>query len=96
MYCLNVFLTVHDAANIEKVADALQRTGTKSRLEDGCERWEAYQSTENPALFILVERWTTKGHWEQHRQAEAVTQIYLKEVIPLVRREAHPSTPLLS
>ena len=95
MYYLNVWLTVQDPANNEKVADALRRAGEKSRTEAGCERWEAYQSEEDPLRFLLVERWATKEHWQAHRHGEAVTQIYLKEVIPLVRREAHPSKLIL-
>lgn len=95
MYYLNVWLTVREASDIPIVADALRRAGEKSRLEDGCDRWEAYQSQEDPARFLLVERWTTKQHWEKHRTGEAVTQIYLKEVIPRVDRQGHPSTLII-
>lgn len=91
MFYLNVWLTVQDPAHIESVADALGRAGAKSRQEPGCQRWEAYQSQEDPKRFLLVERWTTKGDWETHKTGEAVTEIYLKEVIPRVTREAHPS-----
>jgi len=91
VYYLNVWLTVQDPSDAAKVADALQRAGAKSREEEGCERWEAYQSDEDPTKFLLVERWSTKEHWEEHRNGEAVTQIYMKEVIPRVQREAHPS-----
>lgn len=90
MFYLNVWLTVQNAEDTEAVANALKRTGEKSRTEPGCHRWEAYQSEEDPSRFLLVEWWETKEHWELHRQAEAVQQIYLKEVIPKVTREAHP------
>lgn len=91
MYFLNVWLTVKDARDIERVAEALARAGAKSKMEPGCDRWEAYQSEAEPARFLLVERWQTLQHWEEHRQGEAVQEIYLKEVIPLVERAAHPS-----
>lgn len=95
MFYLNVWLTVQDPKDIPAVADALKRTGAKSRTEPGCERWEAYHSQETPTQFLLVEWWTTKEDWEKHREGEAVQQIYLKEVIPLVNRQAHPSELLL-
>lgn len=91
MFYLNVWLTVQDPNDVSHVADALHRAGAKSRTEEGCARWEAYQSEEDPSRFLLVEQWETKQHWEAHREGEAVTQIYMKEVIPRVQREAHPS-----
>lgn len=91
MYYLNVFLTVPDDARVADVAKALARCGAESRLEPGCERWEAYQSDADPKKFLLVERWTTKADWEAHRNGKAVQEIYLKEVIPHVVREPHPS-----
>ncbi len=91
MFYLNVWLTVQDSARVEAVANALIRCGEQSRLEDGCMRWEAYQSESNPNCFLLVEHWATKEHWERHRTGPTVTEIYFKEVIPHVTREAHPS-----
>lgn len=90
MFYLNVWLTVKDEADVASIRDALNRTGARSREEEGCERWEAYQTETSPTRFLLVERWTTKDHWEAHRQGAAVTEIYLREVIPFVEREAFP------
>lgn len=95
MFYLNVWLTVRNPADGDRVADALRRTGERSRSEPGCERWEAYRSQSDSSRFLLVERWNRKEDWEAHRQGEAVTEIYLKEVIPLVEREAHPSEAIL-
>lgn len=91
MYYLNVWLKVRESEHIAGVVDALRRTGTASRLEQGCERWEAYHSQAEPRCFLLVEQWTTKEDWERHRTGAAVTEIYFKEVIPFVEREPHPS-----
>lgn len=96
MFYLNVWLTVTDEARIGSVRDALARTGRASAAEAGCERWEAYQSEEDPKRFLLVERWTTKAHWEDHRQGAAIQEIYMKEVIPYVQREPHPSSLIYS
>lgn len=95
MFYLNVWLTVQDADRVPGVADALRRTGEKSRGESGCRRWEAYQSEVDPKRFLLVEQWEQRADWEAHRRGEAVTQIYLKEVIPFVEREAHHCTRVL-
>ena len=95
MFYLKVWLTVKDESHVKAVAGALVRTGVESRLEPGCERWEAYQSDADPKRFLLVERWTTKEHWEAHRAGKAVQEIYLKEVIPHVDREPHPSQLLI-
>lgn len=91
MYYLNVWLKLKDPGKAEHVATMLAKAGEKSRAEEGCERWEAYQSEADPTCFLLVEQWATKEHWERHREGEAVQQIYLPEVIPHVDREPHPS-----
>ncbi|MGL4462989.1 MAG: putative quinol monooxygenase [Planctomycetia bacterium] len=91
MFYLNVILTVKDSAEVAVVAGHLRRAGDMSRLEPGCERWEAYQSETEPTKFFLVETWTTREHWEQHRQAVAVTTIYLPEVLSRCERDGHPS-----
>ena len=88
---LNVLLTVRDPDDVDNVTDALDRAGAESRLEDGCERWEAYRFEDDACRFLLVERWASEDHWSRHRQGHAVTEIYMKEVLPLADREAHPS-----
>lgn len=95
MYYLNVSLKVKDPHNVAKVAEALARAGALSKLEPGCDRWECYQSETDPMSYLLIERWVSKAFWEAHRQGDAVQKIYLKEVIPLVDREAHPSTRII-
>lgn len=92
MFYLNVWLTVKEEKEIAAVHAALVAAGKLSRTEPGCVRWEAYQSDADPRRFLLVERWETKEHWEAHRQAEAVTTIYLPKVIPFVDRDPHPSS----
>lgn len=91
MFYLNVTLTLKDLANGPAVAEALARTGKLSREEPGCVRWEAYRSDADPSLFLLVEHWESKEALEAHRKGRAVTEVYMKEVIPLVDRTPHPS-----
>lgn len=92
MYCLNVWLTVKDPANIETVRQLLAEQGKLSRAEPGCLRFEAYHSEADARRFLLVERWGQKSDWETHRTAKAVTEIYIPKVLPLVDREPHVST----
>lgn len=89
MVYLNVFLTVSNQADAPRVADALRRTGELSRQEEGCVRWECYQSTTESTQFLLVERWQTQEALDKHRKGKAVTEVYLPEVIPLVTRVPH-------
>ncbi|MFH8612520.1 putative quinol monooxygenase [Streptomyces sp. NPDC018029] len=73
--------------------DALARMRPLCLAEDGCVSWEAYHSHEDPARFVLVERWATRGHWETHDAGEAIQKIYLPEIMPRIEREVHPSAP---
>ena len=91
MYCLNVWLTVKEATNIETVRSLLAEQVKLSRAEAGCLRFEVYHSQADPRKFLLVERWGQKADWEVHRTARAVTEIYVPKVLPLVDREPHPA-----
>src|SRR5262245_53989109 len=44
MLYLNIYLTVKDAANVEKVRGLLAEQGRLSREEPGCSRFEVYHS----------------------------------------------------
>jgi quinol monooxygenase YgiN len=92
MYCLNVWLTVKDATNVETVRKLLAEQVRLSRAEPGCLRFEAYHSEADARRFLLVEWWNEKSDWETHRTAKAVAEIYVPKVLPLVDREPHVST----
>lgn len=87
----NVFLTVKDEADIEKVRELLIQQGTLSKQEPGCARFEVYHSKNEPTFFMLIERWETQEHLDQHREAKAYLEIYQPQVLPLVDRVPHPS-----
>ena len=92
MFCLNVWLTVKDPANIDAVRGMLAEAAKLSRAEPGCLRFEVYHSEADARRFLLVERWREKSDWETHRAAKAVSEIYVPKVLPLVEREPHVST----
>lgn len=90
MVYLNVLLKVKDAANVGKVRELLIQQGQLSRQEPGCARFEVYHSNTDPTRFVLNERWETPAALDAHRLAQAYTQIYQPQVLPLVDREGHP------
>ena len=92
MISLLVMLKVKDAGQIETVRSLLAEQGRLSRQEPGCLRFEVYQSNNDPATFILNERWDTQASLDIHRTATAYTTVYAPKVIPLVNRTPHPCT----
>jgi quinol monooxygenase YgiN len=88
---LNVWLTVNDPNSIDRVRSLLAQAGRLSRAEPGCLRFEVYQSQNDPARFLLHERWESAAALDVHRTGTAYTTIYQPQVLPLVAREPHPS-----
>lgn len=92
MFYLNVWLTVKEANDVDRVGGLLGRQVPLTRAEPGCVRFEVYHSQANARRFLLVECWQEKKDWETHRTAKAFTEIYAPQVLPLVDREPHIST----
>ena len=91
MLYLNIWLTVKDPADVQKVSELLAEQGRLSRQEPGCARFEVYQSSNAPTRFLLTERWESQAAVDAHRTAKAYTTVYQPQVLPLVNREPHPS-----
>ncbi|MEN7430714.1 antibiotic biosynthesis monooxygenase family protein [Chromobacterium sp. TRC.1.1.SA] len=94
MFPLIVSLEAKTAADVPAIAAALARMRPLCLAEPGCLLWEAYHSEADPKVFVLVEHWETRAHWEAHGKLGAIQTIYLPEVLPRTRRAAHPSTLL--
>jgi quinol monooxygenase YgiN len=92
MYCINVWLTVKDPADIESVRNHLAQACRLSRAEPGCQRFEVYHSEAEPTKFLLCERWDSKEALDVHRTAQAFTTIYQPQVLPKVDRQPHVCT----
>jgi quinol monooxygenase YgiN len=92
MIHLNIWLTVQQPENVPVVRDLLAEAGRLSRAEPGCLRYEAYHSTADPNRFLLHERWESQAALDAHRKAAAYTTVYHPRILPLIVREAHPST----
>jgi quinol monooxygenase YgiN len=91
MIYANIWLTVKEATNVEKVRELLSEQARLSRQEPGCARFEVYQSHNDATKFLLIERWETQESLDVHRTAHAYTTIYQPQILPLVIREPHPS-----
>jgi len=91
MIHLNVWLKVNDPGDVEKVRELLTKCSQLSRAEPGCARFEAYQSKNDETQFMLNEHWESEAALDEHRKAEAYTQVYTPQVMPLVTRVPHPS-----
>lgn len=90
MFIINVWLTVKDSRDSDRVAELLAQMAEGVRTEEGCERFAAYRSDSEPGCFLLNEHWQSRDHWEAHRGARICKEIYETQVLPLVTREAHP------
>jgi len=80
------------AKDVDDVAELLKLLATQVRLsreEPGCLRFEAYESQSVPGTFFVVEQWESEAALDQHRQAEAITNVYVPRILPLVDRYLH-------
>ncbi len=91
MIYLNVLLTGKQDADADTVRALLAGLAVASRAEPGCERFEVYQSQTDRQHFMLVERWASQAALDAHRLADAFTNTYVPNVLPLVDRAPHPS-----
>ena len=94
MFHLIVTVTARTATDAPAVAQALARMRPLCLAEPGCVSWDAYQSEDDPAKFVLVEHWQTRERWDAHGELSAIQDIYLPEILPRVTREVHPSARL--
>ncbi len=61
MIHLNVWLSAKNADQAGEVRRLLTAAAELSRLEPGCLRFELYQSRNDPAKFLLHERWDSQA-----------------------------------
>lgn len=92
MFCINIWLTVKDPADVPVVSDLLAQAVRLTRQEPGCLRFEVYHSQSDSTRFLLCEQWGQQSDWETHRAGKAFSEIYAPQVLPRVNREPHIST----
>ncbi len=84
-----MILTAKDLAQVPELRELLTKQVVMSREEPGCVRFEALESQTVPGTFIVVERWESEAALDVHREAEAITTVYLPRIMPLVDRVLH-------
>ena len=91
----NVILRAKRSEDIEEISSLLTIQAKVSLTEEGCKRFEVYQSETDAQTFILVEWWATQEDLDRHKTAKQFVEVYVPKVIPLVERFPHPSTRLI-
>lgn len=91
----NVILQARDSGSIDRLRTLLTKQAEVSLTEQGCKRFEVYQSESQPEVFILVEWWATQEDLDAHRSTPNFVDIYVPEVVRLVERTPHPSQRLI-
>ncbi|MBF8789634.1 antibiotic biosynthesis monooxygenase [Pseudomonas sp. USTB-Z] len=62
-----------------------------SLAEKGCLFYDAYQSNEDPAEFVIVDAWATQEDLDGHANSEHVSQI-VEQLSPLLAKPASVKT----
>ena len=91
----NVILRAKRSEDIGEITNLLTLQAKVSLTEEGCERFEVYQSENDAQTFILVEWWATQEDLDRHKAAKQFVEVYKPKVIPLVERFPHPSKRLV-
>ncbi|MBP0589495.1 antibiotic biosynthesis monooxygenase [Paraburkholderia sp. LEh10] len=71
----------------ERVADVLQLVGVlreKSLTEPGCLGYEAFRSTDDPSVILLIERYRDSAAIDEHRNSPHYQQLVVDRIIPML------------
>lgn len=60
----------------DAVQQAIEAVVAPTRSEPGCINYDLHQSTEDPAVFMLYENWTSKKDLDEH-----LAMPYLKDLV---------------
>ena len=72
----------------DAVLTALDRLITAARTEPGTLAFEAYHSREHAGSYVLLERYTSRQAFEEHRATPHFRELMLGEIAP--RLQARP------
>ncbi len=75
MIVLNAYACIKPEA-LETALEACRVVKSHSVKEPGCEKYDYYQSPEEPTKIVFVEEWTTKAHLDVHFQQDAFKQFF--------------------
>ena len=57
------------AGEADVVEQALRTVEREVQGEPGCQQYQLHQDLENPQHFVLLERWESEAHIQQHSEA---------------------------
>ncbi|MDX9972452.1 MAG: putative quinol monooxygenase [FCB group bacterium] len=52
--------------SVEAVHGALLEILEPTRKEEGCIAYNLFRDTDNPAAFVMLEKWESAGHLDRH------------------------------
>ena len=71
---LTVIATLKAKAGKEaELESVLASLVAPTRLEKGCNKYEMHRSHDEQGLFMFVEDWETRPHWNDHMESDHLT-----------------------
>ena len=61
---------------VDVAIEACRVVRSQSVLEPGCERYDFFQSSDDPTKVVFVEEWTSKAHLDTHFQQPAFNDFF--------------------
>jgi quinol monooxygenase YgiN len=58
------------AGEAEVIEQALRKVEREVQGEPGCQQYQLHQDVDHPDRFVLLERWESAAHLQQHSEAE--------------------------
>jgi quinol monooxygenase YgiN len=91
---LIVVLVAKHADDVAELRELVPTQVRMSREEPGCLQFDSYESQSALGTFFVVEQWESQAALDQHRQAKAITTVYVPRILPLVDRHLHVCSAL--
>ena len=78
------------AGKADTVAEILRKHVEATRAEPGCLQFDACRSLDDPAEFVLYEKYVDEQAFETHRTSAHFTNYILGQVVPMLEdRQFH-------
>jgi quinol monooxygenase YgiN len=70
--------------NEARAAELMVELAAASRTEPGCEEYVPCRDPDNPASFVIYERYRDRAAWEAHGRTEHFQRLGAGELFPLL------------
>lgn len=97
MSALEVVATIAvKASSVEAIRDALTTLAAATRQEQGCLRYDLFESAASPGTFVTLEEWRSQEDLDAHLRSEHVQAAFAAAEGHLADDVAiHPLRPVL-